>query len=106
MFCPEEMPRKRFPITIDTRLIDGVKSAASDAGISNYMEQLLTGHLKNLGKLPMDARPLPEVRGGVRPNSGRPKKNGTPDDASPIEPTTTTTPTLSAAADSDADGDD
>lgn len=82
MFCPE-MPRKRFPITIDTRLIDGVKLAAEDAGISinSYMEQLLMGHLKNLGKLPMDARPLPESRGGPRPNSGRPKSNPNTTDA-------------------------
>jgi hypothetical protein len=76
MFCPEEMPRKRFPITIDTRLIDGVKLAAEDAGISinGYMEQLLTGHLKNLGKLPMDAKPLPESRGGKRAGTGRKSK--------------------------------
>ena len=75
MFC-DEMPRKRFPITIDTRLIDGVKLAAEDAGISinGYMEQLLMGHLKNLGKLSMDARPLPEVRGGKREGSGRKPK--------------------------------
>ena len=75
MFC-DEMPRKRFPITIDTRLIDGVKLAAEDSGISinGYMEQLLMGHLKNLGKLPMDARPLPEVRGGKREGAGRKAK--------------------------------
>ena len=75
MFC-DEMPRKRFPITIDTRLIDGVKLAAEDAGISinGYMEQLLMGHLKNLGKLSMDARPLPEVRGGKREGAGRKPK--------------------------------
>ena len=75
MFC-DEMPRKRFPITIDTRLIDGVKLAAEDAGISinGYMEQLLMGHLKNLGKLSMDARPLPEIRGGKREGAGRKSK--------------------------------
>jgi hypothetical protein len=84
MFCLDDMPRKRFPITIDTRLIEGVKLAAEDAGISinSYMEQLLMGHLKNLGKLPMDARPLPEVRGGKRDGSGRPKTpKSTPTDA-------------------------
>ena len=78
------MPRKRFPITIDTRLIDGVKLAAEDSGISinGYMEQLLMGHLKNLGKLPMEARPLPEARGGNRSGAGRRKKDA-------IEPTDT-----------------
>ena len=77
------MPRKRFPVTIDTRLIEGVKMAAEDSGLSinGYMEQLLMGHLKNLGKLAMDARPLPETRGGKRSGAGKPKKDNGDDRA-------------------------
>jgi hypothetical protein len=78
MLLDQFMPRKQLNLKIDDRLIPALKKAANLAGgmsINGYMEQLLMGHLKNLGQLPMDIEPLQETRGGVREKAGRPKKS-------------------------------
>lgn len=71
------MPRKQINFKIDDRLIDAFRSAAEDSGLSlnGYLEALLLGHLKNLGKIPMDTQPLPEGRGGKRAGSGKKRSN-------------------------------
>jgi hypothetical protein len=70
-----DMPRKQINFKIDDRLIPAFKDAAQEAGMSinGYLETLLMGHLKNLGKVPMDVQPLPEARGGKRSGAGKPK---------------------------------
>lgn len=62
------MPRIPFTLRIDDRLIEGFNKAAKKSGLSRnvYMEQLLLGHLKGVGEIPIDAQPLPEGRGGDR----------------------------------------
>ena len=79
------MPRKQINFKIDDRLIPAFKEAAQDAGMSinGYLETLLAGHLKHLGKLPMDVTPLPETRGGLRPGAGKPKRS--PNDPLDVE---------------------
>lgn len=69
------MPRIPFNLKIDDRLVEAFKCAAKDSGLSMnaYMEQLLIGHLKGVGKIPIDTSPLPESRGGKRQGAGRPR---------------------------------
>jgi hypothetical protein len=90
-----DMPRKQINFKIDDRLIPAFKDAAQEAGMSinGYLETLLMGHLKNLGKVPMDVQPLPEARGGKRSGAGKPK-------ASPPANTTMSPEELEAAAQS------
>ena len=78
------MPRKQINFKIDDRLIPAFKEAAQDAGMSinGYLETLLAGHLKHLGKLPMDVTPLPETRGGPRLGAG---KKRSPNDPPAVE---------------------
>ena len=78
----QTMPRIPFTLRIDDRLVDGFKSAADKSGLSinAYMEQLLLGHLKGVGAIPIDTTPLPEGRGGKRSGAGKPKNNPTPND--------------------------
>ncbi len=70
-----EMPRKPANFRLDERVLQALKAAAFDAGMSvnAYVENALFGTLKGAGKLPMDAQPLPEPRGGKREGAGRPK---------------------------------
>jgi hypothetical protein len=81
------MPRKQINFKIDDRLIPAFKEAAQDAGMSinGYLETLLTGHLKHLGKLPMDVTPLPETRGGKREGTGRKPKDDAPETDRPSD---------------------
>ena len=71
------MPRIPFTLRIDDRLIDGFNKAAKKAGLSRnvYMEQLLLGHLKGVGEVPIDMQPLEDSRGGKRQGAGKPKKS-------------------------------
>jgi hypothetical protein len=73
----QTMPRIPFTLKIDDRLVEGFKAAATKAGVSRniYMEELLRGHLKNVGEIPIDSEPLPETRGGKRAGAGKPKKS-------------------------------
>lgn len=82
----QTMPRIPFSLKIDDRLVDGFKNAAKKSGLSLnvYMEQLLLGHLKGVGAIPIDTQPLPEARGGKREGSGK-KKTVDPTDADEIE---------------------
>ena len=75
------MPRLPFTLRIDDRLIEGFNEAAKKSGLSRnvYMEQLLLGHLKGVGEIPIDTQPLGEARGGVRPGAGK-KRSATDDD--------------------------
>ena len=70
------MPRIPFTLRIDDRLIEGFNEAAKKSGLSRnvYMEQLLLGHLKGVGEIPIDTQALGEARGGVRPGAGKPKQ--------------------------------
>jgi hypothetical protein len=77
------MPRIPLSLKIDDRLIEGFKRAAKKSGLSLniYMEQLLLGHLKGVGEIPIDTEPLPETRGGKRPGAGKPKSTKSDDPA-------------------------
>ena len=81
----QTMPRIPFTLRIDDRLIDGFNEAAKKAGLSRnvYMEQLLLGHLKVVGEIPIDTQPLGEKRGGPREGSGKPKRS--PNDPPAVE---------------------
>lgn len=79
-----EMPRKDKEFRLDDRILDALKHAARKAGMSinGYVESVLFNHLKGAGELPLDAEPLPEARGGARPNAGKkPKKSARGDRA-------------------------
>jgi hypothetical protein len=80
MLCFQPMPRIPFTLKIDDRLVEGFKVAAKKSGLSlnAYMEELLRGHLKGVGAIPIDLEPLPESRGGKRDNAGRPKADPSP----------------------------
>lgn len=73
----QTMPRTPFTLRIDDRLIEGFNEAAKKAGLSRniYMEQLLLGHLKGAGEIPIDTQPLKESRGGKRAGAGKPKRS-------------------------------
>lgn len=62
------MPRKQANYRLDDRVIDAVNNLARDANISanRYVENLLFEYAKSKGKIPPDARPLGETRGGAR----------------------------------------
>jgi hypothetical protein len=62
------MPRKQANYRLDDRVVDAINSLAQDANISanRYVENLLFEYAKNQGKIPSDARPLGETRGGAR----------------------------------------
>lgn len=82
----QTMPRIPFTLRIDDRLIDGFNEAAKKAGLSRniYMEQLLLGHLKGVGEIPIDTQPLGDSRGGKREGAGKPKRSVA--DEEPIDP--------------------
>jgi hypothetical protein len=75
------MPRIPLSLKIDDRLVEGFKKAAKKSGLSLnvYMEQLLLGHLKGVGEIPIDTEPLAEARGGKRSGAGKPKKAQSPE---------------------------
>ncbi|MBE9031826.1 hypothetical protein IQ266_18995 [filamentous cyanobacterium LEGE 11480] len=72
-FC---MPREPHKFRLDDRVIAALKQAAAEQGTSfnAYVEGLLFAHAKVIGKIPPDAEPLPETRGGKRKGAGKPKK--------------------------------
>lgn len=67
------MPRKQANYRLDDRVIDAIAELAQDANLSanRYLEILLFNHAKERGKLPNEAKPLGETRGGDR---SKPKK--------------------------------
>ena len=100
----QTMPRIPFTLRIDDRLIEGFNEAAKKAGLSRnvYMEQLLLGHLKGAGEIPIDTQPLKDSRGGKRSGAGKPRRS--PTDEEPIDslPETTAGTGRKVKADVDA----
>jgi hypothetical protein len=72
-FC---MPRDAHKFRLDDRVISALKAAADEQGTSfnAYVEGILFAHGKLIGKIPADAQPLAETRGGKRSGAGKPKK--------------------------------
>jgi hypothetical protein len=72
-FC---MPRDAHKFRLDDRVISALKAAAEEQGISfnAYVEGILFSHGKMIGKIPADAYPLAETRGGKRSGTGRKPK--------------------------------
>ena len=62
------MPRDAHKFRLDDRVIDALKKAAMEQGTSfnAYVEGILFAHGKMIGKIPADAKPLAETRGGDR----------------------------------------
>lgn len=60
------MPRKKRSYALDERVIEAIQKAARDANMSanRYLEGLMFTHAKSIGKIPLDAQPLGELRGG------------------------------------------
>lgn len=71
-----EMPRKDTKLRLDDRILDALRAEASESGISfnALCEAILFNYSKARGKLPIDAEPLPEARGGRRQGAGKPPK--------------------------------
>jgi hypothetical protein len=69
------MPREAHKFRLDDRIIAALKIAAEEQGASfnAYVEGILFAHAKLIGKIPADADPLAETRGGKRSGAGRPK---------------------------------
>lgn len=63
------MARKRRAFLLDDRIIaelDGAAEAAGHASVNRFVEAGLWELLKMAGRIPADAEPLPEMRGGKR----------------------------------------
>jgi hypothetical protein len=75
-----EMPRKDTKLRLDDRVLDALREKAEESGISfnGLCEAVLFNYAKSVGKLPLDAEPLPDTRGGRRPGAGKPKKTESP----------------------------
>jgi hypothetical protein len=71
-----EMPRKDTKLRLDDRILTALREKAEEGGLSfnALCEGVLFNYAKATGKLPIDAEPLPETRGGKREGSGKPKK--------------------------------
>ncbi len=72
-----EMPRKDTKLRLDDRILLALREKASEDGMSfnALCESILFSFAKGSGKLPIDAEPLSEGRGGKRPGSGKPKRS-------------------------------
>jgi hypothetical protein len=77
-----EMPRKDAKLRLDERIIESLRTHADETGVSfnSLCELVLFNYAKAVGKLPIDAEPLPDTRGGKRPNAGRKPKKSTAED--------------------------
>jgi hypothetical protein len=72
-----EMPRRQRMFRLDDRILDALDEVSSNAGHSSanqFVEMTLFNLIKAAGKIPADAEPLPETRGGKRAGAGKPKK--------------------------------
>jgi hypothetical protein len=80
-----EMPRKDTKLRLDDRILDALRAEASESGISfnALCEAILFNYSKARGKLPIDAEPLPEARGGKRQGAGKPKQVPQKNDETP-----------------------
>lgn len=71
-----EMPRKDTKLRLDERILIALREKAEESGMSfnGLCETILFSYAKSTGKLPPDAEPLPEARGGKRQGSGKKPK--------------------------------
>ena len=71
-----EMPRKDTKLRLDERILEALRVEASESGTSfnALCEAVLFNYSKARGKLPLDAQPLGETRGGKRQGAGKPKQ--------------------------------
>jgi hypothetical protein len=71
-----EMPRKDTKLRLDDRILAALREKAEETGTSfnALCEAVLFNYAKSVGKMPLDAEPLPDPRGGKRSGAGRPKK--------------------------------
>ena len=63
------MPRRQRMFRLDDRILDALDEVSTNAGYSSanqFVETTLFNILKAAGKIPADAPPLPETRGGDR----------------------------------------
>lgn len=84
--CTVGMPRKDTKLRIDERVILALREKAGESGMSfnALCESILFSFAKGSGKMPIDAEPLPENRGGKRPGAGA-KRSDIAVDPSPID---------------------
>ena len=70
-----QMPRKDTKLRLDDRILDALREKAVESSVSfnALCEAILFNYAKSIGKLPIDADPLPETRGGKREGAGKPK---------------------------------
>ena len=71
-----EMPRKDTKLRLDERILDALREKSVESGMSfnALCEGILFSYAKSVGKLPLDAEPLGDTRGGKRSGAGKPKK--------------------------------
>ena len=71
----QQMPRKDTKLRLDDRILDALREKAVESSVSfnALCEAILFNYAKSIGKLPIDADPLPESRGGKRSGAGKPK---------------------------------
>ena len=86
-----EMPRKDAKLRLDDRILLALREKASEDGISfnSLCESVLFTFAKGAGKIPIDAEPLPEGRGGKREGAGKKKRSATDEEpiaSSEVEP--------------------
>ncbi|MBE9033022.1 hypothetical protein IQ266_25120 [filamentous cyanobacterium LEGE 11480] len=76
-----EMPRRDRKLRLDERIVEGLEAHAKeqDTSFNALCESILFMYAKSVGRLPLDAEPLGETRGGKRPGSGKPKKTESSD---------------------------
>ena len=72
----QPMPRKDTKLRLDDRILDALREKAGESSVSfnALCEAILFNYAKSIGKLPIDADPLPESRGGKREGVGRKPK--------------------------------
>ena len=70
-----EMPRKDTKLRLDERILDALRTKSSESGVSfnALCEGILFNYAKSTGKIPLDAEPLKDNRGGYREKAGRKK---------------------------------
>ena len=71
------MPRKDTKLRLDDRILDALREKAGESSVSfnALCEAILFNYAKSIGKLPIDADPLPDNRGGKRSGAGKPKQS-------------------------------
>jgi hypothetical protein len=78
-----EMPRKDTKLRLDDRILAALRERADESNLSfnALCEAILFTYAQSVGKLPLDAEPLPDNRGGSRKGAGKkPKANPDEDD--------------------------